>query len=123
MDDLTAQSTAQSTIGDFAPMLVSLTDGLLYGDIWERPGLSKRDRSLVTLASLIATYRTDQFAAHMQRAVDNGVTVDELVEVITHLAFYAGWPNARMAIMTAKELFDQPRDTALAGDAQAGSAG
>lgn len=106
MEELTSASTARGTIGDFAPMIVSLTDDLLYGEIWERPGLSKRDRSLITLAALIATYRTDQFAAHMQRAVDNGVTVDELVEAITHLCFYASWPNARVAIMTAKELFD-----------------
>lgn len=115
MEDLRASSTAQNTIGDFAPTIVSLTDGLLYGEIWERPGLSKRDRSLITLASLISTYRTDQFAAHMQRAVENGVTVDELVEAITHLCFYAGWPNARMAIMTAKELFDRPSDSDAEG--------
>lgn len=110
MEDLTASSTAQDTIGTFAPTLVKLTDDLLYGEIWERPGLSKRDRSLITLASLVAAYRTDQFAAHMQRAVDNGVSVEELVEAITHLAFYAGWPNARMAIMVAKELFDRTED-------------
>lgn len=112
MEKLTASSTAQSTIGDFAPTIVSLTDGLLYGEIWERPGLSKRDRSLITVAALIAAYQTDQFAAHMQRAIDNGVTVGELVEAITHLSFYAGWPNARMAIMMAKELFDEPEDLA-----------
>ena len=97
---------AQQLIGDFAPKLVSLTDEVLFGDVWERPGLSIRDRSLVTVAALVALYRTDQMAGHMQRAVDNGLTVDELVEAITHLAFYAGWPNAMTAITTAKKLFD-----------------
>jgi 4-carboxymuconolactone decarboxylase len=97
---------AQHMIGDFAPKLVSLTDNVLFGDIWERPGLSKRDRSLVTVAALVALYRTEEMAAHMKRAIANGVTVDELVEAITHLAFYASWPNARTAIMTAKQLFE-----------------
>src|SRR3989442_9089933 len=94
-------SPAKQMIGDFAPKLVSLTDELLFGDIWERPGLSKRDRSLITVAALVALYRTDQIAAHMKRAIDNGLTVDELTEAITHLAFYAGWPNAMTAITTA----------------------
>jgi 4-carboxymuconolactone decarboxylase len=98
---------AQQLIGDFAPKLASLTDGVLFGDVWERPGLSKRDRSLVTVAALVALYRTDQMAGHMKRAVDNGLSVDELVEAITHLAFYAGWPNAVTAMTTAKKLFDQ----------------
>lgn len=71
---------------------------MLFGDVWERPGLSKRDRSLVTVAALVALYRTEQLPGHLQRAVDNGVTRDELVEAITHLAFYAGWPNAMTAV-------------------------
>lgn len=103
---LTASSTAAGTIGEFAPMLVSLTDDLLYGEIWERPGLSKRDRNLVSVAALVALSRTDQFHAHTQRAVDHGLTVDELIEAITHLSFYASWPNSPMGIMAAKELFD-----------------
>jgi 4-carboxymuconolactone decarboxylase len=101
-----SDSPAQQRIGDFAPKLVSLTDDVLFGDVWERPGLSKRDRSLVTVATLIALYRPEQMAAHMQRAIDNGVTVDELVEVITHVAFYAGWPSAMTAITMAKGLFE-----------------
>ena len=96
---------AERNMGDFSPKLVSLTDNLLLGDIWERPGLSKRDRSLITVAAIIALYRTDQMAAHMLRAIENGVTVDELTEAITHLAFYAGWPNAMTAITTAKQIF------------------
>jgi 4-carboxymuconolactone decarboxylase len=97
---------AQKIIGDFSPKLVSLTDEVLFGDIWERPSLSKRDRSLVTVATLVALYRTDQMASHMKRAIDNGLTVEELVEVITHIAFYAGWPNAMTAITMAKNLFE-----------------
>ncbi len=98
---------AQQLLGDFAPKLVSLTDNVLFGDVWERPGLSKRDRSLVTVAALVALYRTDQMAGHMQRAVDNGLSGDVLVEAITHLGFYAGWPSAMTAMTTAKKLFDQ----------------
>ena len=97
---------SEQNIGDFAPKVVSLTDDLLFGDIWERPGLSKRDRSLITVAALVALYRTDQMAAHMKRAIDKDLTVEELTEAITHLAFYAGWPNAMTAITTAKKLFE-----------------
>lgn len=100
-------TTAKAMFGDFAPKLVSLTDDVLFGDVWQRPGLSMRDRCLVTVSALVALYRTDEMGAHMKRAVDNGVTVDELIEAITHLAFYTSWPNARIAIMIAKELFEK----------------
>ena len=100
-------SHAQLLFGDFAPDLVRLNDELLFGEIWERSGLSKRDRSLITVATLVALYRTDQIASHMKRAINNGLTVDELIEAITHIAFYAGWPNAMTAIITAKELFGE----------------
>jgi 4-carboxymuconolactone decarboxylase len=103
-------SVAQQMIGDFAPKLVELTDDVLFGDIWERPGLSKRDRSLITVAALVSLYRTEQIAFHLGRALENGVTKDELIEVITHLAFYAGWPNAMTAIGTAKNLFGSADD-------------
>ncbi|MGA2806112.1 MAG: carboxymuconolactone decarboxylase family protein [Acidimicrobiales bacterium] len=105
---MSAESTpAQQLIGNFAPKMVSLTDDVLFGDIWERPLLSKRDRSLITVATLVALYRTDQMASHMKRAIDNGLTVEELVEAITHIAFYAGWPTAMTALTTAKQLFEQ----------------
>ena len=78
---------------------------MLYGDIWERPQISKRDRSLVTVAALIAMNRPDQLRSHLTRARANGVTKEEVVETITHLAFYAGWPNAVAAIAVAKEVF------------------
>lgn len=98
-------SIAQKKIGDFAPKLVELTDDVLFGDIWERPGLSKRDRSLITVATLIALYRTNELPFHLGRALENGVTKDELIELITHLAFYAGWPSSMTAIMIAKDIF------------------
>ncbi|MGP8246487.1 MAG: carboxymuconolactone decarboxylase family protein [Bryobacteraceae bacterium] len=97
-------SAAQTMIGDFAPKLVELTDNVLFGDVWERPGLSKRDRSLVTVSALIALNRPDQLRFHIEKALENGVTKDEVVEVITHLAFYSGWPNAMTAIVIAKEI-------------------
>jgi len=96
-------------IGDFAPKLVELTDGVLFDDVWERKELSKRDRSLVTVATLIALNRPDQLRFHLARAVENGVKEQELVEAITHLAFYAGWPSAMSAIMVAKELFSKAK--------------
>jgi len=98
-------SAAEKLIGDFAPKLVDLTDRVLFGDVWERPQLSKRDRSLATVAALIAMNRPDQLRFHLARAVENGVKKEELIEVITHLAFYSGWPNAMSAIMVTKESF------------------
>jgi 4-carboxymuconolactone decarboxylase len=96
---------AEKMIGDFAPKLAELTDTVLYGDIWERPGLSKRDRSLITVATLVALYRTDELPFHLGRALENGVSKDELIELITHLAFYAGWPTSITAIRLAKDVF------------------
>jgi 4-carboxymuconolactone decarboxylase len=100
-------SAAQKLIGDFAPKLVDLTDDVLFGDVWERADLSKRDRSLATVAALVAMNRPDQLRFHLNFAVQNGVKKEELIEVITHLAFYAGWPSAMSAIMVAKEVFSQ----------------
>lgn len=105
MSDSQQQTAAQKMIGDVAPKLVEFTDDVLFGDIWERPGLSKRDRSLITVATLVALYRTNELPPHLRRALDNGVSKDELIELITHLAFYAGWPNAMSAMMAAKEVF------------------
>jgi len=96
---------ARKAIGDIAPKLAELTDDVLFGDVWERSQLSKRDRSLVTCAALVATGKTEQMTFHVPRAIENGVTADELVEMITHLAFYVGWPNAMSAATNARELF------------------
>ncbi|HUL14635.1 MAG TPA: carboxymuconolactone decarboxylase family protein [Terriglobales bacterium] len=101
-------SAAKRLIGDVAPKLAELTDGVLFGDVWERPELSKRDRSLATVSALIAMNRPDQLRFHLKFAVENGVRKEELIEVITHLAFYSGWPCAMSAIMTAKEVFSNP---------------
>ena len=100
-------SAVEKMIGDFAPKLVDLTDNVLFGDVWERPELSKRDRSLATVAALVALHRPEQLRFHLANALKNVVTKEELIEVITHLAFYSGWPNAMTAIMTAKEVFSK----------------
>ena len=100
-------SVVEKMIGGFAPKLVELTDDVLFGDVWERPELSKRDRSLATVAALIALNRPDQLRFHLNRAVENGLSKEELIEVITHLAFYSGWPNAMNAILVAKEVFSK----------------
>ena len=92
-------------MGDIAPKLADLTDQVLFGDVWQRPQLSQRDRSLVTVAALIAMNRPDQLRSHLARARANGLTQEELVEVITHLAFYTGWPNAITAVGVAREVF------------------
>lgn len=97
-------SRAQELMGDITPKLAELTDNVLFGDVWERPGLSKRDRSLATVAALIALNRPDQLRSHLRLAVTNGVKKEELVEAITHLAFYSGWPNAITAALVAKEV-------------------
>ena len=99
-------SGAQKLIGDFAPKLVELTDDVLFGDVWARPELAPRDRSLITCAALITNGSTEQLRTHLGVARTNGVTETELKEVMIHLAFYAGWPRAMSAIMVAKEVFD-----------------
>lgn len=103
------QTPAQRMFGDVNPKLAELTDTVLFGDVWARPGLSPRDRSLVTISALIAMNRPDQFRSHLARARDNGVTEAEAIEAITHLAFYAGWPSAVTASIVAKEVFQQKK--------------
>ncbi len=98
-------SALKKSLGDFSPKLVELTDDVLFGDVWERPELSKRDRSLVTVSALITGGNTEQLRFHLVRAKENGVTESELIETITHLAFYTGWPRAMSAITLAKEVF------------------
>lgn len=101
----TRQSRARQLMGDVAPKLAELTDDVLFGDVWERPGLAKRDRSLITVAALIALNRPEQLRSHMRLARKNGVAEAELVETITQLAFYSGWPNAIAAVGVAREVF------------------
>lgn len=94
---------ASKLYGDVAPALADYSDRILFGEVWERPGLSPRDRSLVTVAALIALYRTNELPHHISRALANGVTRDELSEAVTHLAFYAGWPVANSAVPILRE--------------------
>lgn len=101
-------STAQRLMGDVAPKLAQLTDDVLFGDVWARPELSRRDRSLATVSTLIAMNRPDQLRSHVALARQNGLTETELVEVITQLAFYAGWPSAVTAVGVAREVFAKP---------------
>jgi 4-carboxymuconolactone decarboxylase len=97
---------AHDLIGTVAPKLAELSMDVLFADVWERPGLSPRDRSLITVAALIAMARVEQLPFHLGRAVQNGVTQVEIGEMITHLAFYAGWPAAMSAATRAKVLFE-----------------
>jgi 4-carboxymuconolactone decarboxylase len=96
---------ARSAYADIAPALADYTDRVLIGDLWERPGLTPRDRSLITVATLVALYRTNELPFHLQKALENGVTREELIELITHLAFYSGWPTANSAVAVARRVF------------------
>jgi 4-carboxymuconolactone decarboxylase len=98
-------TAGRDMFGDIAPKLAELTDDVLFGDVWTRPGLPPRDRSLVTVSALVAMNRPDQLRSHMALARNNGVTEGELIEAITHLAFYAGWPSAVTALGVAREVF------------------
>jgi 4-carboxymuconolactone decarboxylase len=100
-------SSARDQVRNIVPGLIDLSERVLFGEVWERPGLSKRDRSLITCATLIALGREKQLVGHLQRALDNGLTKNELSEVITHLAFYAGWPAAMTAALVAKDVFEK----------------
>jgi 4-carboxymuconolactone decarboxylase len=100
-------SPARQAFGDIAPALAAYTDDVLFGDVWERPGLSPRERSLITVASLVSQYRHNELPFHLKKALANGITREELAEVITHLAFYAGWPCASTAVTVARKVFDE----------------
>jgi 4-carboxymuconolactone decarboxylase len=98
-------SGAEKMFGGFAPGLVHFTDDVLFGEAWKRPQLSPRDRSLITVAALTAGGNAEQLTFHLPFAKDNGVSEKELIETITHLAFYAGWPKAFSAMAIAKQVF------------------
>lgn len=97
------QTQSQKVYGDTAPALADCSDKVLFGDVWERPGWSKRDRSLTTVASLVAL--TNELPAHVKRGLDNGVTRDRLVELVTHLAVYGGWPVPNTAVPVLHSVF------------------
>src|SRR4030095_15367668 len=98
---------ARAVMHEVAPKLAELSADVLFGDVWERPGLSKRDRSLITVATLVALYRINEMPFHFKRALENGVTREELIEVITHLAFYSGWPTAGTAVSSVRRVFSE----------------
>ncbi|MET7320635.1 carboxymuconolactone decarboxylase family protein [Streptomyces sp. NPDC079189] len=101
------KQSAPEELRALAPKLVDVTNDVLFGDIWERPGLSPRDRSLVTVSVLAALYRSEQLPYHLGVALENGLSIEELSEALTHLAFYAGWPNAMTAITQLKKIADE----------------
>ena len=103
----TKSDAPRSPFADIAPALAEYTDKVLFGDVWKRPGLSPRDRSLVTVASLVALYRINELPFHLKRALENGLTRSELIETITHLAFYSGWPTASTALPIARRVFEE----------------
>jgi 4-carboxymuconolactone decarboxylase len=107
MAKTTPPNPARETVRKVAPKLIDLTEKVLFGDVWERPELSKRDRSLITVATLVALNRTEQLTGHLGRALDNGVTKEEIGELITHLGFYAGWPCSMSAALVAKDVFEK----------------
>jgi 4-carboxymuconolactone decarboxylase len=100
-------TNARKSFGDIAPHLAELTDKVVFGDVWANPALSPRDRSLVTITSLISLYRTNEMPFHLKRALENWMTKEEIIAVITHLAFYAGWPPAMTALQIARKVFDE----------------
>jgi 4-carboxymuconolactone decarboxylase len=103
-------SGAQTVFGDFAPALVAFTDNVLFGQVWERPQLPPKERSLITVAALTTSGNTGQLVFHLGLAKNNGATEEELIEAITHLAFYAGWPKAMAAMAVAKQVFRGEQD-------------
>ncbi len=107
----TPEPPVSSALSEIAPKLAELSEHVLFGDIWERPGLSKRDRSLITIAALTVLYRTDQLRGHIARGLDNGLSQDEIIEAITQMAFYGGWPTAVNAARAAAQVFAERRTT------------
>ena len=103
-------SPAQRLVGDIAPKLAQLTDDVLFGDVWARPELARRDRSLVTVAALVTAGGTEQLVSHLRLAKQNGLSQTELIEAIVHLAFYAGWPKAMSAAAVAKRVSAEDSD-------------
>jgi 4-carboxymuconolactone decarboxylase len=103
----TGKTRAQELLGDTAPELVRLTDDVLFGQVWADPALSPRDRSLVTVAVLAAMGRTEQLRSHLGRAMDNGLSKDELVAALTHVAFYAGWPAGMQGVTELKKITEE----------------
>ncbi len=101
------QQKAISEMEAVAPEFARLTQDFLFGDIWNRPGLSQRDKSLITVTCLVSLNRIEQVEYHLNKAFENGLTKEELVAAITHIAFYAGWPTAASGFSHLKKVLDQ----------------
>ena len=99
-------SARRDSLRAVVPKMVELTENVLFGDVWERPELSKRDRSLITIAACVTAFRPDQLGTHVRRGLENGLTQEEISEAVTHLAFYAGWPSAVAAAHKIREIFE-----------------
>lgn len=93
--------------GDIAPQLADLNDRVLFGEVWPEPTLSQRDRSLVTISNLVSLYRVNELPFHIKKGLENGLTREEIIGVITQLAFYAGWPAAMTALRIARQVFEE----------------
>ncbi|MER5200478.1 carboxymuconolactone decarboxylase family protein [Streptomyces sp. NPDC002755] len=104
--------SAPQELAAIAPKLVEVSNEVLFDDVWQRPGLSPRDRSLVTVSALVSLYRGEQLGYHLGLAMDNGLSVEELSEAITHLAFYSGWPTAMSAVTQLKKIAEERGDLA-----------
>ena len=104
-------TNARKAFGAIAPHLAEITDKVLFGDVWQNPALSKRDRSLVTITSLISLYRINELPFHLKRALENGVSKEEIIATITHLAFYAGWPPSMTALSIAEKVFAEANES------------
>lgn len=102
------QTAGRDRLGEFAPKFAEFNDDVLFGEVWSRENeLSPRDRSMITVSALISGGNFEQLSAHLQKAKANGITQEEIAEMITHLAFYVGWPKAWSAFNIAKEIFHQ----------------
>ena len=100
------QTAGHDQLGDFAPQFAELNDDVLFGQVWAREDqLSPRDRSLITIAALMTNGDYEQLKYHLQQGKDNGITKDEIVETVTQLAFYVGWPKAWTVLKMAKEIW------------------
>lgn len=100
------QTAGRDRLGDFAPKFAELNDDVLFGEVWSRENeLSARDRSVVTISVLVSGGDFEQLRSHLEKGRENGIMESEIVEIITHIAFYAGWPKAWSAFTIAKEIY------------------
>jgi len=109
--NIPASTTARKAFGDIAPDLARYTDTVLFDEVWARPGLAPRERCIVTVTCLISLYRGNELGFHLRKALETGVTEAEIIEIITHLAFYAGWPTASTALGIARQVFADKKES------------